>query len=294
MEMRTDLALEAKEQEDIASGGVKIRTHRRCGLKITSMSILDREAAKRLKKPVGTYITIEHMPLTDSVLDSDEQTEALGEELRLMLPPEGSILVAGLGNGDITPDALGVRSASAVLATRHITGEIARSSGIGSLRPVSVISPGVLGQTGIESAEMIRSVVRAINPKAVVIIDSLASKSLSRLGCTIQITDTGISPGAGVQNSRAEISQDTLGVPVVAIGVPTVVDAQTLVMDMLGHENLSREEQRNLAPRGERMIVTPSEIDLLIDRASAIIGMALNRALHRNLSANDLRLLCSI
>lgn len=292
MEMRTDLALEAKEQKSSQTDGVDIEIRHGNKLKITSMHVRTTDAAQKLQKPVGNYITIEHMPLTDTVRDAHEQTETLADELRTMLPSDGAVLVAGLGNGDITPDALGVRSAAAVLATRHITGEWARCAGLDNLRPVSVISPGVLGQTGIESAEMIGSIVRSIKPSAVVVIDSLASRSLSRLGCTVQLTDTGISPGAGVQNSRAEISKDTLGVPVIAVGVPTVVDAQTLMLDILGHDKINAEEQKKLTPRGERMIVTPSEIDLLIDRASAIIGMALNRALHKNISAEDLRLLC--
>lgn len=250
MEMRTDLALEAKEQKSSQTDGVDIEIRHGNKLKITSMHVRTTDAAQKLQKPVGNYITIEHMPLTDTVRDAHEQTETLADELRTMLPSDGAVLVAGLGNGDITPDALGVRSAAAVLATRHITGEWARCAGLDNLRPVSVISPGVLGQTGIESAEMIGSIVRSIKPSAVVVIDSLASRSLSRLGCTVQLTDTGISPGAGVQNSRAEISKDTLGVPVIAVGVPTVVDAQTLMLDILGHDKINAEEQKKAYSAG--------------------------------------------
>lgn len=292
MELRTDLALEVKEQTNTQTDGLHLKTNYTHGLKVTTMDIVTDAAAKKMQKPLGTYITIEHMPLTDSIQDAKEQTDVLAQELRRFLPTEGSVLVVGLGNSNITPDALGVRSADHVLATRHISGEIARSSGLDQLRPVSVIAPGVLGQTGIESAEMVASVVKSIRPAAVIVIDSLASCSLSRLGCTIQITDTGIAPGAGVQNSRRPISPKGLNVPVIAIGVPTVVEARTLVIDILEQDGISAMALDKVLPHGTHMIVTPSEIDLLIERAAAIIGMAVNIALHHKLSPDDLRLLC--
>ncbi|MGN0537447.1 MAG: GPR endopeptidase [Acutalibacteraceae bacterium] len=292
MELRTDLALEVKEQTNTQTDGLHLKTNYTHGLKVTTMDIATETAAQKMRKPLGTYITIEHMPLTDSIQDAKEQTDVLAQELRRFLPAEGSVLVVGLGNSNITPDALGVRSADHVLATRHISGEIARSSGLDQLRPVSVIAPGVLGQTGIESAEMVASVVKSIRPAAVIVIDSLASCSLSRLGCTIQITDTGIAPGAGVQNSRRPISPKGLNVPVIAIGVPTVVEARTLVMDILEQDGINAMALDKVFPHDAHMIVTPSEIDLLIERAAAIIGMAVNIALHHKLSSDDLRLLC--
>lgn len=292
MELRTDLALEVKEQTNTQTDGLHLKTNYTHGLKVTTMDIATETAAQKMRKPLGTYITIEHMPLTDSIQDAKEQTDVLAQELRRFLPAEGSVLVVGLGNSNITPDALGVRSADHVLATRHISGEIARSSGLDQLRPVSVIAPGVLGQTGIESAEMVASVVKSIRPAAVIVIDSLASCSLSRLGCTIQITDTGIAPGAGVQNSRRPISPKELNVPVIAIGVPTVVEARTLVMDILEQDGINAMALDKVFPHDSHMIVTPSEIDLLIERAAAIIGMAVNIALHHKLSSDDLRLLC--
>lgn len=294
MELRTDLALEVKEQTNTRTDGLHLKTHYTHGLKVTTMDIATDSAAQKMQKPLGTYITIEHMPLTDTIQDAQEQTDVLAHELRRFLPVEGTVLVVGLGNGNITPDALGVRSADHILATRHISGEIARSSGLDQLRSVSVIAPGVLGQTGIESAEMVSSIVRSIRPAAVIVIDSLASCSLSRLGCTIQITDTGIAPGAGVQNSRRPISPKELNVPVIAIGVPTVVEARTLVMDILEQDGITATASDHILPHGEHMIVTPSEIDLLIERAAAIIGMAVNIALHHKLSSNELRLLCGL
>lgn len=174
--------------------------------------------------------------------------------------------MVGLGNKRITPDALGPLAAEKILATRHISGEIARSTGLDKLRPVAVVKTGVTGETGIETAEMISSIVKRIKPTAVITIDALASKSLSRLGCTIQITDTGISPGAGVGNSRAAINYETLGVPVVAIGIPTVVDAATLAIDILNAETEMQASQiaREVTPKGNKMVVTPGEIDLCV------------------------------
>ncbi len=170
------------------------------------------------------------------------------------------------------------------MATRHIKGEIARSTGLESLRPVAVLSPGVTGQTGIETFEYIDSIIKKVRPTALVVIDALASRRLSRLGCTLQISDTGISPGAGVQNHRQKITSDSVGVPVIALGVPTVVDAVTLVSDLLDvdDEKTSNDLSELLSPDNRKMVVTPKEIDLLIDRASRLISLSLNVALHND------------
>lgn len=159
------------------------------------------------------------------------------------------MLVAGLGNMEITPDSLGPKTSRRVLATRHIGGEIARSTGLDRLRPVAVMQTGVTGQTGIETGEYILSIVRRIRPTAVVAIDALASRRTERLGCTLQISDTGISPGAGVGNHRTKITKETIGVPVIAIGVPTVVDAQTLAVDILGND--CNRKRRNAHAAGQ-------------------------------------------
>ena len=208
-----------------------------------------------------------------------------------MLPKEGTILIAGIGNETITPDALGPKSADNILATRHITGELKRSLGLSGLRSVAVLAPGVLGQTGIETGELIKSVVESIKPSAVIVIDALASRSLSRLGCTIQISDAGISPGSGVGNHRLSLNKETMGIPVIGIGVPTVVDAQTLALELIPEAKLSYQQKGLVSPRGEQMIVTPREIDLLIERASRLVGMSLNCALHKGLSVEDFCLL---
>jgi spore protease len=232
-ERRTDLAVEERELlgEDIK--GVRYSKEEIEGLPIERLHIGTQRAGQLLKKPVGTYITVELPPLTDSIRDTDSRVKALSEEIRRLLPVNGLVLIAGLGNVEITPDALGPKAASKVLATRHIQGEIARSTGLDKLRPVAVVNTGVTGQTGIQTGELLQGVIKNIRPSAVIAVDALASRRLERLGCTVQISDTGIAPGAGVGNRRIRIDQDTMGVPVIAVGVPTVVDALTLAFDLL-------------------------------------------------------------
>ena len=233
MERRTDLAVEQRELlgEDIKGADYSVEDSG--GLHIERLIIHTERAGRLLKKPQGTYITIDLPPLTDNVRDTDERLIALGAEIRRLLPVNGLVLVAGLGNIEITPDALGPKTASRILATRHISGEIARSTGLDRLRAVAVMNTGVTGQTGIETGELLLGVIGRIRPSALIVVDALASRRLERLGCTVQISDTGISPGAGVGNHRARIDRDTMGVPVIAIGVPTVVDALTLAFDLL-------------------------------------------------------------
>jgi spore protease len=205
-----------------------------------------------------------------------------------LLPKEGLVLVVGLGNENITPDALGPKTINLMIATRHISKEIADSVGLGDLRTVAAISPGVLGQTGIETGEIIQGVIKSVKPVAVLTIDALASRKLSRLGCTIQISDAGVTPGSGIGNSRAQISRQTLGVPVVSVGVPTVVDAATLVYDLMGKDIDEEEIEEKLDHNKSQMIVTPKEVDLLIDRASRLLALAINSALQPTLTAEDI------
>ena len=228
--------------------------------------------------------------LTDDFKDTDKRLEIIAQAIRRLLPKKGLVLVAGLGNENITPDALGPKSASGVLATRHIRGELARSTGLDALRSVAVLAPGVTGQTGIETGEFILSVAQRIKPSAVIVIDALASRRLERLGCTVQISDTGISPGDGVGNHRAKINRDTVGVPVVSIGIPTVVDAFTLAADLLldSDDNSADLIKRSVYPNGRKMVVTPGEIDLLVERGARLISMAVNIALQPTLSVTDL------
>lgn len=288
MQLRTDLALEAREFVDEKEEGVVVKEEEQDGIKISEIKILNQKAAKKMNKPIGTYITAELAPLTDNLRDGDSKAEYIGKLIEPLLPKEGTILIAGIGNETITPDALGPKSADNILATRHITGELKRSLGLSGLRSVAVLAPGVLGQTGIETGELIKSVVESIKPSAVIAIDALASRSLSRLGCTIQISDAGISPGSGVGNHRLSFNKETMGIPVIGIGVPTVVDAQTLALELIPEAKLSYQQKGLVSPRGEQMIVTPREIDLLIERASRLVGMSLNCALHKGLSEEDM------
>ncbi len=290
MELRTDLALEAKELAGDNLQGIDYVVTRKDAIKIEKMVVKTERAGRVLKKPKGTYITIELPPLTNDFRDTDHRLVTIGDEIRALLPVNGLVLVAGLGNVNITPDALGPKAAMGVLATRHISGEIAKSTGLDKLRPVAVLSTGVTGQTGIETGEHLLSVVKRIKPTALIVVDALASRRLERLGCTLQISDTGISPGAGVQNHRTKITYDTMGIPVIAIGVPTVVDAMTLATDLLQIDNEfdSKNLSEKVSPKGRTMVVTPKEIDLLVDRAAKLISLAINFALQKDFDISDL------
>ena len=290
MELRTDLALEAKELAGDNIHGVEYTVTKKDAIEIEKLTIKTERAGQLLKKPKGTYITIELPPLTNDFKDTDKRLVSIGDEIRALLPVNGLVLVAGLGNIDITPDALGPKAASGILATRHISGEIAKSTGLDKLRPVAVLSTGVTGQTGIETGEHLLSVVKRIKPSALIVIDALASRRLERLGCTLQISDTGISPGAGVQNHRTQINRATMGIPVIAIGVPTVVDALTLATDLLhiSDESDSMKLQEQVSPKGRSMVVTPKEVDLLVDRAAKLISLAINFALQKDFEVSDL------
>lgn len=285
MERRTDLAVEARELAGGDLAGVEFTQNKENGIEISKLVVKNHKASIALKKEEGTYITIDIPALTDNALANKENINIISREIGRLLPVNGLVLVCGLGNIKITPDALGPKTVSRILATRHITGEIARSTGLNKLRPVAVLSTGVTGQTGIETFEYIDSIVKKVRPTAVIVIDALASRRLSRLGCTIQISDTGISPGAGVQNHRKKISFDTVGVPVIAVGVPTVVDAVTLIADLLDvDDGKTTEELKSiLTPEHRQMVVTPKEIDLLIDRASRLVSMSINCALHNDI-----------
>lgn len=277
--IRTDLALEAREESG-GIAGVEQSERREGGVGITTLRIKTESAAKTLGRAVGTYITCEFRALTDDVTPADERVRVIARLISPLIPKSGCVLTAGLGNRDITPDALGPKTAESVLATRHITGETARSIGLDGLRPVCVIAPGVLGQTGIEVGELIEGIIKSTPISCVICIDALASRRLGRLGCTVQISDAGIAPGAGVGNRRAELSEKTLGVPVIAVGVPTVVDAATLAHDLAGDDKPLQSTKN--------MIVTPREIDLLIERSSKLIAMAINTALQPTLTTDEL------
>lgn len=287
MQLRTDLAIEAREIAGENVSGVDFHEYRAGGMKISRLNVKNEQGKQALGKDIGAYITVELPSLTDNFTETDDRVRVIGKEIRRLLPVNGTVLVAGLGNREVTPDSLGPKAGARVLATRHIGGELARASGLDRLRSVAVVQTGVTGQTGIETAEYLASLVQKIRPSALVTIDALASRRLQRLGCTLQISDAGVSPGAGVGNHRLKLCRETMGVPVIAVGVPTVVDAHTLASDLLGNRAFTL-DLSVLEPEGRQMIVIPREIDLLTERAARLIAFSLNAALQRHCTPEEL------
>lgn len=260
MNNRTDLAVEEIGRTSDVTG--VSQQHRRAGTAtVTRITVHTESAARRLQKPVGQYVTIAVPRFSDHADDENRLAPVIAQELRRLIP-HGRALVAGLGNASITPDAVGPQTAAHVIATRHLRGEFARAAGLDRLRPVAVVTPGVMGCTGIDTTEFLRGIVRESTPDFLIAIDALAAASAARLGNTVQLCDTGISPGSGVHNARPKLSRDTLGIPVIAIGLPTVIDGRGL-------------QGTDDCP----LIVTPREIDLLLHRAAHTIGVAINLAL---------------
>lgn len=275
---RTDLALE-RAAGMTAQTGILMR-RRGESFRITEIEIDSDEHGAPIGRGKGRYLTLESAHLHHQTPQLRAQATELADELRRFLP-EGAVLVAGLGNAEITPDALGPQTAGRVLATRHLRQELRENEPdtdfLRALRPVSVLANGVLGQTGIETAELISALRQTVQPACVIAIDALACSELSRLGTTIQISDAGISPGSGVQNRRAELSEKTLGVPVIALGVPTVVDLYTII------RQAGAEAPRDLP----NMMVTPRDIDRLLHHAARLIALSINLALHPQLTFED-------
>ncbi|AYF39802.1 GPR endopeptidase [Ethanoligenens harbinense] len=236
-QVRTDLAVEAHEIAKSAGNlsGVESTEETTGHVKLTRVKVLDERGEQAIGKPVGTYVTVEVPGLDDTEGETFlEAVETVGKELAAMLQEmRGEVLVAGLGNAEMTPDAIGPRSVQNVLVTRHVAGELSQISGMEGTRGVAAIAPGVLGQTGVEAGEILKALVMKIRPVAVIAVDALASRRAARLGNTIQIADTGIIPGSGVGNARFAVNKDSLGVPVIALGIPTVVDAATLAVDLI-------------------------------------------------------------
>lgn len=285
MDFRTDLAVEQREMVAKHSDNVAVRQYARQNANVTEIEILNDEGAQELGKPKGKYITMEIPAFSHDSELLDGRLTAMTESIRTLLPDEdGPVLVAGLGNEDVTPDALGPRTAHGIFATRHIDRALASELGFGELRDVCAITFGVLGQTGMETAETIRGIVNTIHPAAVITVDALAARSLQRLGKTVQLTDTGITPGSGVGNSRARLDKETLGVPVIAIGVPTVVDAVTLVRDFTSEHKMAKEKE----DEAKAMMVCPRETDVTIRRAARFLALSLNCALQPSISPDIL------
>lgn len=285
MDLRTDLALEKREllgREE--PEGVESEESDQGGVKFTKIRVINEKGSEALGKPIGTYITAEIPELMKNPVTDEDMIEAVAAQLRSLLPKNGSILAVGLGNTRITPDAVGPKSVSMVLATRHIGKELSDEIGLGELRSVAGFVPGVLGRTGLEAAESVKGLVGAVSPSAIIVVDALAARKLSRLGTTIQISDIGIIPGSGVGNARKEITERSVGVPVISVGIPTVVDVGTLVADLTGSNSEIPSESRD-------MIITPREIDIVIERASELIGMSINKALQPDISVDEMMML---
>ncbi len=292
---RTDLALEARElwQEDAGEttqlSGVRARDTEREGVPVTSVDILDEAGARALGKPVGRYVTL----TLDGVASREEDIfdravrAVAGElsDLLTALPADGLVLVAGLGNRAITPDAVGPKVHEHILVTRHLVRHMPEQ--FGTLRPVASLAAEVLASTGVESGDLVRAVCEAISPACVIAVDALASRSLARLCRTVQLSDTGITPGSGVGNHRVGLNRETLGIPVLALGVPTVVDGATLAADLLGTD--SPPVMRD----GGDLLVTPKDIDSQVADLSKIIGYGISMALQPGITVAELDLLLS-
>ena len=308
MEFRTDMALERnemyKQQNKLQQiDGVEIENDRRNDVEISRIKILNETGEKALNKPIGNYITLDvkKIKLADeerleeiAKIVADELRDTIGEHAK----NTDDIMIVGLGNLYVTPDALGPKVVPEIEVTRHIL-EYMPKAMPEDTRPVSAISPGVLGITGIETMEILKGVVDNVKPKLLIVIDALASRSIDRISSTIQISDTGIVPGAGVGNKRSEISKETLGIPVIAIGIPTVVETAVLVNDCLNlfitklqEESKSNEylnqlkEQDNydeikesLIPGDFNLIVTPKEIDDLIENMTEVVAKGINMSM---------------
>ncbi len=296
-QVRTDLALEARESITHLEGelhGVSVEEYceKESEISVTKVMIESKNAAKSMGKPIGTYVTLE----APRLIESDESyhrevSREIAKHIKQLIPEiqeELSILVVGLGNQDVTADALGPRVVDNLLITRHVIkeyGKVAYEKE--KMHCISSIAPGVMAKTGMETAEIVKGVVQETNPDVVLVIDALASRSVKRLNRTIQITNTGIHPGSGVGNHRNALTEESLGVLVVAIGVPTVVDAATIVKDAL--EKIYKIPSKELPTYSEEsdvngfhdfynMYVTSKDIDEMIKRLSFTVSEAINIA----------------
>lgn len=284
--IRTDLALECREMFAGEISGVESLRHDNDGITVTDVKITTEEGARQIGKPVGTYITVE----IDELMIEDPEVVERGsnvvcDELKKLLADKNidSVLVVGLGNQYITPDSIGPKTAGKITVTRHITKEAGQGFNF-DIRAVSAVAPGVLGITGIETGEIIKGIIDRIKPTVIIAVDALAARNVRRLGTTLQLSDTGICPGSGVGNNRKELSEKTLGIPVIAIGIPMVVDAVTLAQDLMGNSaedsNKHNEFSGMFSTDCINMIVTPNDVDVISEQASDIIADGINMAMH--------------
>ena len=297
LKRRTDLALEAKElwaesaEKETKLEGVRARDSLREGYQVTTVDILDEQGASSLGKPVGSYVTVQLDALARREEDAfGRAARAIAAELNglLKLPEEATCLVVGLGNRAITPDAIGPGVADHTMVTRHLVEQAPEH--FGSFRPVAALAAGVLGTTGVESGELVKAVAEKIRPGYIIAVDALASRSMDRVCTTVQLANTGIVPGSGVGNHRAALNRETLGVPVIAVGVPTVVDAGTLAADILAEAGQEGLDPEALAGAGDGLMVTPRDIDQRVADLVKVIGYGINLALQPGLTIEDVDL----
>ena len=307
MGIRTDLALEAKEiyaesvQDTGDIDGVKVDVDKTEGVTTTKITITNSNGARALSKPIGTYVTIEAPDIKYSTEVYEKACKLLAKEIKNMtdISADTKTLVVGLGNKNITPDALGPDVVSKLMVTNHMREHMKDFFG-DNLTSVCAIAPGVLGTTGMETAQIIKGVCQQIHPDLIICVDALASRSLDRISTTIQLSDTGINPGAGVDNNREGRNEKTLGVKVIAIGVPTVVDAHTIVSDSIDmafndiQEEIPSDSDKNrlikeaLTKNIRKLMVTPKDIDSVIEKTSKTVANGINLALHKNLTFEDI------
>ena len=318
--VRTDLAIEARElaQQNAAEAdrleGVEVKTKEDPDYFLNHVRVLSEEGSRLMGKPKGDYITLESEKLKENDAECHKKIiEILAESIRSLAKfgEDDCILVAGLGNWNITPDALGPKVVSKILVTRHLQGTLPEEIEE-TVRPVAAVSPGVMGITGIETGEILKGIIDKLQPSLLIAIDALAARRSNRINAAIQMSDTGVAPGAGVGNKRMTLDEDSLGIPVIAIGVPTVVDAATLVNDtmdrILGEmmqqtekgtafyqtlQSLEQEEKYQmiadiLGPYTGNMFVTPKEVDAVVDRLANIIANAVNIAIHPGVTMEDI------
>ena len=301
-QIRTDLAMESFGHGGEGMPGVHVNHWEEMGVSLTEVVVETEEASRALGKAVGVYMTLECPAIRQRDLDARlAMANLLGEEMARMLPGEGEapVLVIGLGNRRITPDSLGPQTIDRTLVTRHMFEQLPGFADE-RMRSVCALAPGVLGVTGIETMEMVEALVAKVRPRAILCVDSLAARAAGRIGAAIQLTDTGIQPGSGVGNHRRSLTREVLGVPVIAVGLPTVIYAATLTRDAMealtpdiSESDLDSVERELLAGEQGEMVVTPREIDALIADAAGIIATAVNRALQPDLSQEEIMAMMS-
>lgn len=291
MEIRTDLAMEAQVIQEAPAGlpkGVELRRETRHGTEATVVKLTSRAAAEAVGKPKGTYVTVELGKVLRREKESFEgAARAVADYITDLMDLKGNlpVLVAGLGNREVTPDAVGPLTADHILVTRHIRRELPKE--FGHFRPVGAAVPGVLGTTGIESAETVRALAQRTEAAAVIAVDAIAARDTQKLCSTVQLSDTGIIPGSGIGNSRSALDRESIGIPVIAVGVPTVTDAATMAADLFSRTGQETDEDQ-LRQVSTGMIVTSSDIDRRVREIARVLAYGINLALQPSLTMEDL------